>query len=201
MLEAAKDFRVDECAQVLTLAIALLPPRQLFAEVLQPLLREVGERWHRGEFAISQERLVSSTVRRHLGLVLETYGHTARRQQIVFATLPGERHELGLLMAAVSCASRGFQAHYLGADLPAQDIARFARETGASIIAISVMLQDQLTDPAQQLRTLVEALEPGSAVWIGGSAAQRLDKDTLPAGCVFVRDQLDLERRLDMLAA
>ena len=26
MLEAAKDFRVDECAQVLTLAIALLPP-------------------------------------------------------------------------------------------------------------------------------------------------------------------------------
>jgi MerR family transcriptional regulator, light-induced transcriptional regulator len=201
ILEAAQDFRVDECTQVLTLAIALLPPQQLFAEVLQPLLREVGERWHRGELAISQERLVSSTVRRHLGLVLETYGHTARRQHIVFATLPGERHELGLLMAAISCASRGFQAHYLGADLPAEDIARFARETGASIIAISVMVQEQLTDASQQLRNLVEALEPGSAVWIGGAAAQRLDKDALPASCIFVRDHLDLDRRLDMLAA
>ena len=123
------------------------------------------------------------------------------RQQIVFATLPGERHELGLLMAAVSCASRGFQTHYLGADLPAEDIARFARETGSSIIAISVMVQDERADPSQQLRALVEALEPGSAVWIGGSAAQRLDKDTLPASCVFVRDQMDLDRRLDMLAA
>jgi len=201
MLEAAKDFRVDECTQVLTLAIALLPPQQLFTEVLQPLLREVGERWHRGELAISQERLVSSTIRRHLGLVLETYGHTARRQHIVFATLPGERHELGLLMAAISCASRGFQAHYLGADLPPEDIARFARETGASVIAISFMAQEQLADAPQQLRTLVDALEPGSTVWIGGAAAQRLDKDALPANCVFVRDHLDLDRRLDMLAA
>jgi len=201
ILDAAKNFRVDECTQILTLAIALLPPQQLFAEVLQPLLREVGERWHRGELAISQERLVSSTIRRHLGLVLETYGHNARRQHIVFATLPGERHELGLLMAAISCASRGFQAHFLGADLPAEDIARFARETGASIIAISVMAQQQLADAPQQLRALVDALEPGSSVWIGGAAAQRLDKDALPANCIFVRDHLDLDRRLDMLAA
>ena len=104
-------------------------------------------------------------------------------------------------MAGVSCASRGFQAHYLGADLPAADIARFARETGASIIAISVYGAGRAGGPCQQLRALVEALEPGSAVWIGGSAAQRLDKQTLPASCVFVRDQMDLDRRLDMLAA
>jgi hypothetical protein len=36
---------------------------------------------------------------------------------------------------------------------------------------------------------------------IGGAAAQRLDKDALPANCIFVRDHLDLDRRLDMLAA
>jgi DNA-binding transcriptional MerR regulator len=201
LLEAAKNYRVDECAQVLTLAIALLPPQRLFADVLQPLLREVGERWHRGELAISQERLVSSTIRRHLGLVLEAYGHTAKHQHIVFATLPGERHELGLLMAAISCASRGFRAHYLGADLPAEEIARFARETGASVVAISVMLREQLADAQRQLGQLVNALDPGSAIWIGGAASQLLDRDALPANCVFVRDHLDLDRRLDMLAA
>lgn len=201
MLEAAKDYRVDECTQVLTLAIALLPPQRLFTDVLQPLLREVGERWHRGDLAISQERLVSSTIRRHLGLVLETYGHTAKHQHIVFATLPGERHELGLLMAAISCASRGFRAHYLGPDMPAEEIARFAREIGASIVAISVMLQEQLADAPRQLRQLVNALDPESAIWIGGAAAQLLERDALPANCVFVRDHLDLDRRLDMLAA
>jgi cobalamin-dependent methionine synthase I len=145
--------------------------------------------------------MVSSTVRRHLGLVLETYDRSARRQDIVFATLPGERHELGLLMAAIVCASRGFKAHYLGPDLPAQEIARFAREIGASIVALSVMLQEQLSDLPAQLQALVAELDPGAAVWVGGAAAQLLDKAALPGGCVCVRDQLELDRRLDMLAA
>jgi MerR family transcriptional regulator, light-induced transcriptional regulator len=201
ILDAARDFRAAECEQVLTLAIALLPPQQLFAEVLQPLLREVGERWHRGELAISQERMVSSTVRRHLGLVLETYDRSARRQDIVFATLPGERHELGLLMAAIVCASRGFKTHYLGPDLPAPEIARFAREIGASIVALSVMSQEQLSEVPGQLQALVADLDPGAVVWVGGSAALLLDKASLPDGCVCVRDQLELGRRLDMLAA
>ena len=201
ILDAARDFRTAECEQVLTLAIALLPPQQLFAEVLQPLLREVGERWHRGELAISQERMVSSTVRRHLGLVLETYDRSARRQDIVFATLPGERHELGLLMAAIVCASRGFKTHYLGPDLPAPEIARFAREIGASIVALSVMSQEQLSEVPGQLQALVADLDPGAVVWVGGSAALLLDKAALPDGCVCVRDQLELGRRLDMLAA
>jgi DNA-binding transcriptional MerR regulator/methylmalonyl-CoA mutase cobalamin-binding subunit len=201
MLEAARNFRSAECEQALTLAIALLPPQQLFTEVLQPLLREVGERWHRGEFAISQERLISSTVRRHLGLVLDSYDRIARRQDIVFATLPGERHELGLLMAAIVCSSRGFKAHYLGPDLPPAEIAKYAQEMGASIVALSVMLQEHLTDVPQQLRTLVEELGPGSKVWVGGAAAQLLDKGALPQGCICVRDQAELDRRLDMLAA
>ena len=201
ILEAARNFRAAECEQVLTLAIALLPPPQLFSEVLQPLLREVGDRWHRGEFAISQERIVSSTVRRHLGLVLETYGHSARRQDIVFATLPEERHELGLLMAAIVCASRGFGARYLGPDIPASEIARFAREVGASIVALSIVRQDSLPGLQEQLRTLVAGLGPEAAVWIGGSGAQSLEKDRLPPGCVVLRDQFELDRRLDMLAA
>jgi methanogenic corrinoid protein MtbC1 len=201
ILDAARDFRAAECEQVLTLAIALLPPQQLFAEVLQPLLREVGERWHRGELAISQERMVSSTVRRHLGLVLETYDRSARRQDIVFATLPGERHELGLLMAAIVCASRGFKTHYLGPDLPAPEIARFAREIGASIVALSVMSQEQLSEVPGQLQALVADMDPDAAVWVGGSAALLLDRAALPDGCVCVRDQLELGRRLDMLAA
>jgi len=201
ILEAARGFRAAECEQTLTLAIALLPPAQLFTEVLQPLLREVGERWHRGEFAISQERLVSSTVRRHLGLVLETYVRSAQRPGIVFATLPGERHELGLLMAAIACASRGFKTHFLGPDLPPSEIALFAREVGASIVALSVVMQEQLEALPQQLQALSAELEPGTAVWIGGAAAQLVDRERLPPGCVCVRDQLDLDRRLHMLAA
>jgi DNA-binding transcriptional MerR regulator/methylmalonyl-CoA mutase cobalamin-binding subunit len=201
ILEAAQQYRSAECEQALTLAIAMMPPQRLVSDVLQPLLREVGERWHRGQFAISQERLVSTIVRRHVGLMLDTYDRTARRQPIVFATLPGERHELGLLMSAMICASRGFKTHYLGPDLPEVEIARYAQEVGASIIALSVVLHEQLAQLPQQLASLAQAMAPESAIWLGGLAPDALPADSVPEGCVMLRSYAELEQRLDMLAA
>jgi DNA-binding transcriptional MerR regulator/methylmalonyl-CoA mutase cobalamin-binding subunit len=201
ILEAAQQYRSAECEQALTLAIAMMPPQRLVSDVLQPLLREVGERWHRGEFAISQERLVSTIVRRHVGLMLDTYDRTARRQAIVFATLPGERHELGLLMSAMICASRGFKTHYLGPDLPETEIARYAQEVGASIIALSVVLHEQLAQLPQQLASLAQAMAPESVIWIGGLGPDALPQGSIPEGSVMLRSYAELEQRLDMLPA
>jgi DNA-binding transcriptional MerR regulator/methylmalonyl-CoA mutase cobalamin-binding subunit len=199
MLDAAQRFRAADCEQTLTLAIAMLPPPRLVREVLQPLLREVGERWHRGELAISQERLVSSVVRRHVALMLDAYDRTARRGPIVFATLPGERHELGLLTSAMVCASHGFKVHYLGADLPPGEIARFARETGAVVVGLSLVLQESLRAIGSQLEELVAGLPQEACVWLGGAAARGVPADSLPARCHVLQDGADLERRLELL--
>jgi DNA-binding transcriptional MerR regulator/methylmalonyl-CoA mutase cobalamin-binding subunit len=198
ILEAAAEFRAVDCEQAITLAIATLPPPRLVAEVLQPLLREVGERWHRGEWSIAQERMVTKIVTRHVGLMLDAYDRAARRESVVFATLQGERHELGLLMSAMICASRGFKVHYLGADLPAVEIARFARELGASVIALSVVWREGISDLSAQLATLAENLTPGTAIWIGGSASPVLAHEPLPDCCVLLRDNAEFERRLDL---
>jgi MerR family transcriptional regulator, light-induced transcriptional regulator len=201
ILDSAQRFRSAECEQALTLAIAVLPPSQLVGDVLQPLLREVGERWHRGELAISQERLVSTIVRRHVGLMLDAYDRSARRAAIVFATLPGERHEIGLLTSAMMCASRGFKTHYLGPDLPPAEIARFACEVDAVVVALSMVLQAQASDVPAQLRELVDGLPARAAVWLGGSAARDLPVERLPPRCVVLTDNVELEQRPEMLPA
>jgi DNA-binding transcriptional MerR regulator len=198
ILEAASQFRAADCEQTMTLAVAMLPPQRLVSEVLQPLLREVGERWHRGEFAISQERLVSKVVSRHVRLMLDAYDRAARRETVLFATLPGERHELGLLMSAMLCASHGFKVHYLGADLPASEIARFAREVGASVVALSVVLRERIEELPAELAVLADALPEGTAIWIGGSAAALLAGRPIPQSCELLRDSADLEQRLEL---
>jgi methanogenic corrinoid protein MtbC1 len=198
MLEAASQFRALECQQIMTLAVAVLPPQRLVSDVLQPLLKEVGERWHRGEFAISQERLVSKLVSRHVRLLLYTYDRTASREAMVFATLPGERHELGLLMSAMLCASRGFKVHYLGPELPSDEIARFAREVNASVIALSVVLQEHMEEVPGQLAALATGLPEGTAIWIGGCGAARLVDQPLPESCELVGDGAGFEQRLDL---
>src|SRR5512135_609849 len=150
ILDAARRFSAVECEQTLTLAVSLMAPSRLIEEVLEPLLREVGERWHRGELSIAQERLVSTTVRRHIGLILDAYDRNARRPGIVFATLTGERHELGLLMSAMLCASHGVKVHYLGPDLPAREIAHYAKAVDAEVVALSVVLMESLQDMPEQ---------------------------------------------------
>jgi len=201
ILEAAQRFRAAECEQSLTLAIATLSPQSVTRDVLQPLLREVGERWHRGELTIAQERMVSSAVRRHVSLVLDTYARNAHRPAIVFATLPGERHELGLLMSAMICASLGFKVHYLGPDLPPEEIAHFAREVGAIVVALSVVMLDSLPTLPAQLDVLAREMGSGVELWLGGAGTAGLSSRELPPACVVVHDPLELEQRLEMLAA
>jgi DNA-binding transcriptional MerR regulator/methylmalonyl-CoA mutase cobalamin-binding subunit len=198
ILVAASQFQTAECEQAMTLAVAMLPPQSLVSDVLQPLLLEVGNRWHRGEFAISQERLVSKIVSRHVRLMLYSFDRTASREAVVFATLPGERHELGLLMSAMLCASRGFKVHYLGTDLPAEEIARFAKEVGASVVALSVVLRNQMSELPAQVASLAGALPEGTAIWIGGAGASLLADQRLPESCELLSNSAELDQRLEL---
>jgi methanogenic corrinoid protein MtbC1 len=99
------------------------------------------------------------------------------------------------------CASHGFKIHYLGPDLPEAEIARYAREVGASIIVLSVVLNEQLAQLPQQLRSLTEVMSPESVIWLGGAAPGTLPRDSFPQRCVLLRSYSELEQRLDMLAA
>jgi cobalamin-dependent methionine synthase I len=92
----------------------------------------------------------------------------------VLAAPSGERHELGLLSAAVIAAAEGFGVVYLGPDLPAADIWHAASRADARIVIVS------LTTPGAVTRAELRALAQrpaGVALWVGGPAAA----DALPS--------------------
>ena len=101
MLDAIADYRVDTYDRDLSVAITTLPISVLVARVVAPLLREVGVRWADGRLAIAQERLVSSLLRARLLSILNQHPRE-NKPRVLFATLPGEPHELGLLGAALA---------------------------------------------------------------------------------------------------
>ena len=141
----------------------LLPPETFIARVALPLLRELGTRWASGALTPAQEHLVSARVRTVLGSLLTTAPRSSR-QPVVFATPSSERHELGLLAAAVLTALAGFQVIYLGPDLPVKEIAGAANKAGAAAIVISATV----TDLRPHLKQLL-ALAPDADVFIGGA--------------------------------
>ncbi len=201
ILAAVDGYQPAECDQAMTMAFALLSPLVAVRSVLSPALREVGERWHRGEMCIAQERIASNCVRRQLISLLYTFNSVAEGAAVVFATLSGERHELGILMYATIAASLKVRTFYLGPDLPVEEMARCALEIGATAVAISLVNRDQTEATLAQLHALRRGLPDNTEIWLGGPALIEIDESTLPTRSVRMLEPGDFEQRVGLLGA
>jgi len=171
LTSALDRYDLDAIESTLNRYAVMLPPRELVFAVVLPLLQEIGRRWEAGGLRPAQEHLVSAIVRSVLGGLLRATVRPSASPKIVFATPSGERHELGLLCAALLTASAGYGVVYLGPDLPAGDIAHAATTAGARVVVVS------LTTPGAVTRGEVKTLAsppPGVELWIGGPESRLL---------------------------
>jgi DNA-binding transcriptional MerR regulator len=201
ILRSVDQFLPTECEQIMAMAFALLPAADAARDVLAPALHEVGDRWHRGEFTIGQERIASSAARRQLTSLLTAFGGTARGPGVVFATVSGEQHELGVLMHAAMAASLMLRAYYLGPDVPAEEISNYARRVSACAVAISMVMHDAIDTTLVQLKVLRRNLPANIEIWIGGAGASSIDPAHFPAGSIHMAARGDFELRVALLAA
>ena len=198
VLRGVERYRQDECYQTLEMAMVMLTPSDMVNRVLSPALQEVGDRWQSGEFSIAQERLLTSTVQSLITSLINTYRKTSAGSSMVFSTLNGERHELGLLMSAYLAASRGLRCHYMGAGLPADEIARVVEYTGSNRVAISAVAID---DPALviELAALCQALKGRAEVWVGGAAGEKIVAEVEAENCTYLANQKALEESIESM--
>ena len=175
-LAAARDL-VEDAAAFGT------PVRDLYLEVLQPALYDVGRRWEHGELSVAQEHLATAATETLMVQLSERLAapDAPRRDRVaIVACVDGELHALGGRMVADFLAADGWKVLYLGAVTPAEDLADLARRRGASVVALSAALTDRL----DRVRAAVDALrevEPPPFVIAGGQAFrgdEELARDT-----------------------
>ncbi|MBO9540469.1 MerR family transcriptional regulator [bacterium] len=176
-------------------AALVLPPVQLIHEVVLPLLEHVGSRWSHRSLGIAAEHLATSLLRSLLGTILRTRHLDRRHAPVLLGTLPGELHEMGLLVVALMVASCGVPVCYLGPNLPPSELALAAKRIGAFAVGISLVTHP---DDARlsALETLAGALEPGTRLWLGGQGISTLPARALPRQAIVLPTLLEVERHL-----
>ena len=131
-----------------------------------------------------------------VGTALTSTATSQLGPRIVFATPSGERHELGLQMAALTALGAGANPIYLGADLPDDELLRAVDAVGAAVLALS-LVSIPAAEAAAAVRALREGLPKAIQLWIGGAAAAAVA--AIPG--VERIDTLDrLEQRVTLLA-
>ncbi len=152
---------------------AVLDQSQLVFLVVLPVLRLVGDGWQHGTIRPGQEHLLSSVIRHVLGGLLRVLSAGAGAPRVLIATPSGERHELGALCAAVLAASAGVGVIYLGADLPADEVAEAAARSGVGLVVVAVTAMPA-TDARTYVQELRRRLPDAVPLWVGGPSAPRV---------------------------
>jgi methanogenic corrinoid protein MtbC1 len=191
LLRLVAGFDAARLTRALLTQAARLGPLEFLETVVAPLVREVGEAWAQGRLGVRHEHFVSERVGdllRSLRLPLE---ERATGPLVVFATLPGEPHGLGLQMAALATAFAGCRVLYLGTETPPADMVTLTRDFAARALALSVSAARRSTATTAQVRRLRAALPRRTTLLLGGEGA--------PAPRAGVEVFADL-RRLDAWA-
>lgn len=150
------------------LSLGALP----FAErVVAPLMHEIGARWHAGKLSPAHEHLASGAVRRVVAWLGDQFVVSDNAPALVVATPAGERHELGAALVAAAAAEAGWRVIYLGADLPAADIAAAAKHARARAVALSVVQADDPRAVGREIARIAGRLD-GTALAVGGRMAE-----------------------------
>jgi MerR family transcriptional regulator, light-induced transcriptional regulator len=166
--ELAALDRYDEprAQAILDRLLAVATVDTLLSDVVLPYLRELGERWLRGDASVAQEHFASSVVRgRLLGLARGWglgVGPTA-----VLACLPGEQHDLGLIAFGLALRSRGWRIVYLGSDSPIETVEEVSRQLDPSLVVLTAVSSARVEPVVTQL----QALAGRHRLALGGAAA------------------------------
>ena len=153
--------------------LASLTTETVLRDVLLPYLRELGERWARGEISVAQEHFASNVLRGRLLGLARGWGNGSGATTVL-ACAPGELHDLPLMMFGLVLAARGRSVTYLGADTPIATIRETLAELHPERVVISATAGQRLRAAKAELAELSRTVPVALA---GAGASARLAEE------------------------
>jgi methanogenic corrinoid protein MtbC1 len=180
MLRLRRDFirallagEADAAERVVRAAMASgLTATQIDIELIAPALFLVGDKWVSGEISVAEEHLASEIVLRVLALQREVERATQSRgrSRVLLLAPEGERHVIGLQMAADLLYGAGYDTRMLGADVPLTDIRPAAERYAVDVVCFTATM----ADTAERVDAAIDHLRSARldvGVVVGGAAA------------------------------
>ena len=171
----------------------------LLQRVVAPLAQTLGDLWRDGTLTVAHEHFASAAVRVFLGHAAKPFGAMDSAPVLVVATPAGQVHELGALLVGATAANLGWQVTYLGASLPAAEIAGAARQRRARAVALSLVYPEDDPRLAGELTRLRESLPAEVALLVGGRAQSAYREALQETGALPIENLAQLGTTLDNL--
>ena len=182
--------RFDEAAldNLYNDALSLYPVDIVNQRLTTPLLRLLGERWKKRDIGIAEEHFFSVYLRNKLGARIHHVNQRGNGPLLLLACLPGELHEIGLLLFALAAVDAGYRVLILGANTPLQQI--------PGVLDIKPCVAVILSGSAKPARGVIDTDLPGLMdrlripVFAGGETAVSYQEKFEQVGVICLGDNI-----------
>ncbi len=171
----------------------------LLRRVIAPLAQTIGDLWRNGTITAAHEHFASAVLRVFLGHTTQSFAASEGAPVLVVGTPSGQLHELGALLVGAAAANMGWRVVYIGASLPAAEIAGAVLQNRARGLALSLVYPEDDPRLEGELVRLRELLGQEIPLLVGGRAMPAYRDVLEKLNAVQIRDLGHLCVTLDEL--
>ena len=144
----------------------------VYVEVLQEGLYEIGRLWASNVITVAQEHMATAVAQ---SVVSQIYAQlpapTKQRGRVVITGVEGEQHQIGANMVADVLESRGYDVRFLGTQMPHAGILDAVEAHHADILGVSATMLFNLPQVTRLLNSLRERFgDKAPRIILGGAA-------------------------------
>jgi DNA-binding transcriptional MerR regulator len=157
--------------------------REVFFEVVIPLMQEIGLLWQAGTISPAQEHFITFLIKQKLFLNIEKLQilEPTRTDKVFVLYLPeNEIHELGLMYLNYEILFNGYKTIYLGESVPIDSLMNMNKYFD-NIVYVSYLTveptKDAINDYIDELSTKI--INKNSQVWLLGRMVEFIDTNKI----------------------
>lgn len=143
-------------------------PLKFIIDCMVPLIERIGNGWESGELTIPHEHFATECIDGFLTSKWRQLNNRKEGWKLLMATLPGEKHNLGLLMSAVVASLSGAKIIYLGLDTPLEDVISTANKFEPELLCFSISCGQKTLDTEDGLLRVRSELKKKVKIISGG---------------------------------
>lgn len=167
-IKLTKEFDERKIRQSLDDLNVRLPKKIIITKIILPLFQIIGDMWRDGRLRISHEHFATAIFKNFLLDLKESEYITEYAPKIIVCTPVGQHHELAAAAIAVLATTIGYNAIYLGANVPSEDIASAANQSNSKYVILSIIYPENDSIIINNLKKLRSYL-PETDILVGGN--------------------------------
>lgn len=165
--------------------------KHLYEKIIRNSLYDIGKMWAEGKISVATEHMASAIVEAILNdQYPQISAMTKNNKTVIAACAENESHQIGLKMVADIFELNGWDAIFLGANTPKDDLLNFMKLRKPDALALSLSLDFNIPTINKTLESARNSF-PAMPIIVGGQAFSRFNNFVLPDSNTFLIKRLD----------